>query len=111
VGDKWAANAPLVMVDQYVPNLKRLHAIALEIGTHDSLLSGVQALHDAMTADGIAHTYETYDGDHVNRIESRFESRTLPFFAKNLSFGSGTKVKKGVIDQGSQPEPKPKAPE
>jgi len=74
-------------------------------------MSGVQALHETMTADGIVHTYETYDGDHVNRIESRFESRTLPFFAKNLSFGSGPKPERDAIDQGSQPEPKPKAPE
>ena len=89
VAAKWAANAPLIIVDQYVPNLKRLHAIALDVGTHDSLMPAVQALHDAMTADGITHAYETYDGDHVNRVAYRFETRTLPFFAKNLSFAGG----------------------
>ena len=84
VAAKWAANVPLIMVDQYLPALRHLHAIAMDIGTHDSLMPGVQALHEAMTADGIAHTFETYDGDHVNRIESRFENRALPFFAKSL---------------------------
>ena len=42
-------------------------------------------------------------GDHVNRIESRFETRTLPFFAKNLSFGGETKTGRSAIDQQSQP--------
>jgi len=89
VAAKWAANAPLVMLDQYVPALKRLHAIALDVGTHDSLMPSVQALEEAMTADGIVHTYETYDGDHVNHIAVRFERSVLPFFSKNLVFDGG----------------------
>lgn len=87
IADKWAANAPLIMLDQYVPNLKNLHAIAFDVGTHDFLMSGVQALDQALKAYGIAHIYETYDGDHLNRIEMRFEKSVLLFFAKNLEFG------------------------
>ncbi len=36
VAAKWAANAPLNMLDRYASNLKRLHAIALDVGSHDS---------------------------------------------------------------------------
>jgi S-formylglutathione hydrolase len=86
IGAKWAANAPLVVLDQYVPNLKRLHSIAFDVGTHDSLVSGIDALDEALTKYGIAHTYETYDGDHLNRIEERFEKNVLPFFAGHLKF-------------------------
>jgi S-formylglutathione hydrolase FrmB len=86
VADKWAANAPLVTLDQYVPNLRRLKAIAIDIGTQDSLLPGVHDLDAALTRYGIAHTYETYDGDHLNRIAARFEKNVLPFFAHNLRF-------------------------
>jgi S-formylglutathione hydrolase len=35
---------------------------------------------------GVAHTYETYEGDHGNRIPQRLEEKVLPFFSKQLSF-------------------------
>lgn len=88
IADKWAANAALVMIDQYIPNLKRLKAVAFDVGTADSLLPGVRGLDAALTRYGIAHSYETYDGDHLNRIASRFEKNVLPFFAQNLRFTS-----------------------
>src|SRR5688572_716030 len=34
---------------------------------------------------GIAHTFETYDGDHTNRVVERIEQKVLPFFSKNLN--------------------------
>jgi enterochelin esterase-like enzyme len=33
---------------------------------------------------GISHTFETYDGDHTNRVVERIEQKVLPFFSKNL---------------------------
>jgi enterochelin esterase-like enzyme len=86
IAEKWAANASTIMIDQYVPSLKALHAIALDVGTKDFLVAGVQAMDTTLTAYKIAHTYETYDGNHTNRIEVRFEKQVLPFFAANLSF-------------------------
>jgi S-formylglutathione hydrolase FrmB len=85
---KWAANAPLAMVDQYVANLRRLHAIAFDIGMQDEAVqpASVKALSDALTQFDVAHTYETYDGMHSNRIGERIETKMLPFFSSNLSF-------------------------
>ena len=37
-------------------------------------------------ADPVAHTFETYEGDHSNRIPQRLEEKVLPFFSNNLSF-------------------------
>jgi len=38
-----------------------------------------------MTTDfGIMHTFETYEGDHTNKIPERIETKILPFFARNL---------------------------
>src|SRR5262249_35082097 len=88
VAARWVANAPVIMFDQYALNLKRLSAIALDVGTQDSLLPGIQKLHEELTAYGIPHSYETYDGDHLDRIASRFETRALPFFGKHLQFES-----------------------
>jgi enterochelin esterase-like enzyme len=85
---KWAANAPLAMIDQYVPHLKAYHAIGMDIGTKDGLLASNQELHQAMTRFGVVHIYEEYDGDHTNRRAERIELNVLPFFSNNLSFAA-----------------------
>jgi S-formylglutathione hydrolase len=85
---KWAANAPLAMVDQYVTSLRRLHAIAFDVGMQDEsvLPASVKALSDVLTQFDVAHTYETYEGMHTNKIGERIENKVLPFFTNNLSF-------------------------
>jgi len=81
---KWVANAPLEMVEQHVADLSRYYAVAIEIGTKDTLLKSNQDLHELMTRLHIPHYYEEYDGDHTNRVRERIERNVLPFFAKNL---------------------------
>ena len=83
---KWAANAPLAMVGQYVPSLKTFKAIGMEVGTKDNLMATNKQLDEMLTGFGVVHTYETYDGDHTNRVFERIEKNTLPFFSNNLSF-------------------------
>ena len=87
---KWAANAPLAMIDQYVPNLKAYRAIGMDIGTKDGLLAANKELDLAMTRFGVVHGYEEYNGDHTNRRAERVETRMLPFFSNALSFTAGT---------------------
>ncbi|HKV05309.1 MAG TPA: alpha/beta hydrolase-fold protein [Candidatus Acidoferrales bacterium] len=84
---KWDANTPLAMLDQYVPNLKKFRAIALDVGTKDGLTASIQQLDQCMTILGIPHTFETYDGNHISGIQERLEKKVMPFFSKNLSFG------------------------
>jgi S-formylglutathione hydrolase len=84
---RWAANAPLAMVHQYIPNLKKYKAIALDAGDKDMGINDtVKVLDGILTNYGIRHTSEIYEGDHVNRIAERLESKVLPFFGTNLSF-------------------------
>jgi len=90
---KWAANAPLAMLPEWVPQLKKYKAIGMEIGTKDSLYRTNKELDAMMTGFGITHTYEEYDGDHTNRVRERVEKNTLPFFSQHLSFES----KKGSL--------------
>ena len=82
---KWVANAPLAMLDQYVPSLKRLRALAIDIGDKDGLIGSNRELDEALTRFGVAHTFEVYDGDHVNKVGERIEHKVLPFFSTNLS--------------------------
>jgi S-formylglutathione hydrolase FrmB len=84
---KWVANAPLEMVGQkdYVANLHKYYAVAIDIGTKDGLLATNKQLHETMTKLRIPHGYEEYDGDHTNRVRERVERNLLPFFSKNLA--------------------------
>lgn len=81
---KWTANAQLVMVDQYVPILKRYRAIQLDVGDKDQLAANNTDLDAALTRLGIEHGFEVYDGEHGNRVGQRFIEKLLPFFAKHL---------------------------
>lgn len=80
----WIANSPLAMVDQYVPNLKKYRAIAMECGLQDGLIASNKRLDEALIKLGVPHTFETYEGDHTNRVKERFEMKVLPFFSENL---------------------------
>ena len=82
---KWVANAPLEMIDQYESNLKKYYAVAIDVGTMDTLLASNKQLHDAMTRLRIPHSYEEYEGDHTNKVGERIERNVLPFFSKNLA--------------------------
>ena len=84
IAAKWLANSPLVMVDQYVPGLKRYRAIAIDVGDKDPLGAANVDLDKALTRLGVSHTFEQYDGDHGNRVAARFVSHVLPFFSRHL---------------------------
>ena len=89
IAAKWVANMPLVFLDQYVPNLKHLHAIAFDAGVSDEFKEipiNLKILDQRLNTYNIPHTYETYDGTHINHIPDRLEHQVPPFFAKNLSF-------------------------
>lgn len=83
---KWAANAPLAMIDQYIGNLRRYRAIAMDVGNHDGLVADTRKLHGVLESYGIANALEVYEGDHVSAVADRFQNHVLPFFAKTLAF-------------------------
>jgi len=85
IAAKWTANSPLLMVDQYVPNLKMYGAIAIDVGTKDPFLTTNTQLDQALTRLGVAHKFESYDGNHGDRITARFAAKVLPFFSEHLA--------------------------
>jgi S-formylglutathione hydrolase FrmB len=87
VAAKWLANSPLLLVDQYVPSLKRYKAIALDVGNADPLGADNLNLDKALTRLRVAHEFEQYEGDHGNRVRERFETKVLPFFSEHLDAG------------------------
>jgi len=85
VAVRFAANSPVAMLDQYVPNLKKYKAIALDIGLQDSLLASNQLMIARLKRFGVPHTFETYEGDHGSKVLQRLEEKVLPFFAQHLA--------------------------
>ncbi len=82
---KWTANAPLAMPDQYIPNIKRLAALAFDAGNEDrSIAATNRELDKRLTVYGIPHTYEEYPGTHTNHVAERIETKMMPFFAAHL---------------------------
>jgi S-formylglutathione hydrolase FrmB len=82
---KWLANSPLVMVDQYVPSLKRYAGkIAIDVGDMDPLGADNIRLDAALTRLGVDHRFAVYEGDHMNRVGERFLDNVLPFFSAEL---------------------------
>jgi S-formylglutathione hydrolase FrmB len=85
---RWAANAPLDFVDQYIANLKRYRAIAMDVGDQDGLRFDAAKLHEILDSYHVANGFEIYSGTHVSNVAPRFQDHVIPFFSRNLDFGS-----------------------
>jgi enterochelin esterase-like enzyme len=85
---RWAANAPLAFIDQYVGNLRQYRAIAIDVGDMDNLRIDTSRLHDVLDTYGIAHQFEIYPGTHTSNIAVRFQEYVMPFFSKSLAFAA-----------------------
>lgn len=81
---KWATNAPLAFVDQYVGNLRQYRGIAMDVGDQDGLRIDAAKLHDILDTYGIANSFEIYRGTHTSVVADRFQNHVMPFFSKNL---------------------------
>ena len=86
---KWAANAPLDFIDQYIGNLRQYRAIALDVGDQDTLRADTARLHEALDRYGIANTFEVYSGTHTSAVADRFQNHLMKFFSDHLCFKPG----------------------
>src|SRR5271165_6622376 len=85
---KWAANAPLAFIDQYIGNLRQYHAISIDVGDQDGLRVDTIKLHEVLDKYGIANSFELYHGTHTSAVADRFQNHVIPFFSKNLCAGA-----------------------
>ena len=83
---RWAANAPLAFIDQYVSNLRKYRGIAIDVGDQDGLKTDTGKLHDVLASYSIAHDFEIYSGTHTSDVAVRFQDHVLPFFSRTLAF-------------------------
>lgn len=87
--EKWAANAALAFIDQYIGNLRQYRAIAMDVGDQDGLRVDTGKLHDVLDKYGIPNTFQVYPGTHTSAVADRFQNHVLPFFSANLCFRAG----------------------
>jgi enterochelin esterase-like enzyme len=85
---KWAANAPLAFVDQYIGNLRQYKAIAIDVGDQDGLKVDAGKFHDILDSYGVANSFEIYPGTHVSNVAFRFQDHVIPFFSEHLQFSA-----------------------
>ena len=83
---KFTANAALDFIDQYIPNLRRYRAIAIDVGDQDGLRTDTAKLHDALDNYGIPNTFQLYSGTHTSAVADRFQNHVMPFFSEHLCF-------------------------
>lgn len=88
---KFAANAPLAFIDQYIGNLRQYRAISIDVGDKDGLRVDAGKLRDVLDKYGIANSFELYQGTHTSAVAVRFQNYVMPFFSKNLCFAKGCK--------------------
>jgi enterochelin esterase-like enzyme len=86
---RWAANAPLTFVDQYIGSLRRYRAIAIDVGDQDGLRNDAGKLHEVLDRYGINNSFEIYQGTHTSKVAERFQNNVMPFFSRTLCFESG----------------------
>lgn len=81
---RWTANAPLAFIDQYIDNLRRYRAIAIDVGDQDRLRFDTKKLHEILDNYGLQNSFEIYPGTHTSAVADRFQNHVMPFFSKNL---------------------------
>jgi enterochelin esterase-like enzyme len=81
---KWAANAPLAFVDQYIGNLRRYNGISMDVGDQDGLRVDAGKLHDILDSYGVSNEFQIYPGTHTSAVADRFQNHVMPFFSRHL---------------------------
>ena len=82
----WQANSPLVMVPQFVANLRKYSAIGGEVGLQDGLIGSNMELAEMLVNFGVDYQFATYVGGHSDKMHERFGEHVLPFFSEALVF-------------------------
>ncbi len=83
---KYTANSPLAFADQYIGNMKRYKAIAIDVGDQDGLRFDAGKLHGILDGYGVGNSFTIYSGTHTSAVADRFQNYVVPFFSKNLCF-------------------------
>jgi S-formylglutathione hydrolase len=83
----WHSVTPVGLVEAGQVDAAQLRHIRFDVGTADQFVGirvSNQELSTALTAAGVDHTYEAYEGEHGSATVERLETQMLPFFSAVL---------------------------
>jgi S-formylglutathione hydrolase FrmB len=83
-----ASAMPANMIVPLLPNIAKLHAIFIEYGAQENfthIILGAQEISQRLSAAGISHTLEVFQGDHINHIADRIANHMLPWVSDQVS--------------------------
>ncbi|MCK4751776.1 MAG: hypothetical protein KAT15_32190, partial [Bacteroidales bacterium] len=80
---KWLKHDPYSMLDGLKENLMQLQAIQFDCGNSDNSCFISKHFSEALSDLGIEHEFETYSGDHLNKISLRMAGELFPFFSEH----------------------------
>lgn len=87
---RWESNFLANRVDAYLAQPVRLNGLRFDAGSKDEFTHippTSRALSEALTAMGVEHTFEMYNGDHRNRLwgeNGRLYTEVLPYLSRML---------------------------
>ena len=82
---KWEANAPMTTIHQHIVEMRKLKGIAIDAGNKDvPIAPTAKKLSEVLESYKIKHSFEIYEGDHLNHIADRIETKVIPFFSTTL---------------------------
>jgi S-formylglutathione hydrolase FrmB len=86
---RWLAWDPLSLVERHHAALRKLHGLYLDVGRYDQyhIQFGSRQLSDRLTALGVAHHFEEFDGTHSG-IDWRLD-QSLPWLVQALKNAAG----------------------
>ena len=82
-----ALNLPANMVIPLLPNIVRLRTIFFEYGAQENfthIIAGAQELSQRLSAAGVSHTLEVFQGDHIDHLHERIADHLIPWASKQL---------------------------
>lgn len=94
--DEWSKNFLVNMVEANRGNLLRLRGIQFDAGDSDEFkFIPIESwdLSRKLTANGVSHVFEEFNGDHRNRLwgaDGRVRTTVMPFFWRLLDHGTDT---------------------
>jgi hypothetical protein len=84
VWSRWLQYDPVSLVNKHAAPLRRLRRIMFDCGRSDPLLEANRLLAKVLETAAVVHTFEEYEGTHVDHIGERITTRMLPFFSETL---------------------------
>ncbi len=66
----------------------QLRSIAFDVGTKEDLSKSIRGFSDKLKLNKIKHSFEEFEGDHIDKTAERIETRIMPFFSQTLEFST-----------------------